>query len=138
MVKELHPVLATTMALLMLFSTLSFAVDMHFCGDHLVDLSFTGEADSCGMLLEGSDVETKAIMTDMGCCTDVEITQQGQDDLQLAFDELSVEQQYMVAAFFYSYVNLFEGLEQKLIPYNEYSPPLLIRDVQLLDQTFLI
>ena len=37
------------MALMVLFSTLSFTVDMHYCGDQLVDYNFFEAADRCSM-----------------------------------------------------------------------------------------
>ena len=45
---------SVSVALLVLFSTMSFSVDMHYCGDHLVDFSFS---DSVEYLYdEGGDV----------------------------------------------------------------------------------
>lgn len=38
-----------TMAFLVLFSTVSFTVDKHFCGEILVDQAVFSEAKSCGM-----------------------------------------------------------------------------------------
>jgi hypothetical protein len=33
---------------------------------------------------------------------------------------------------------LFEGLDAHIVPFREYSPPFLIRDLPLWEQTFLI
>jgi len=49
-----------------------------------------------------------------------------------------LDQQVFVASFVYSYAHLFEGLAENVIPFRDYSPPPLIRDIQILDQTFLI
>ena len=38
----------------------------------------------------------------------------------------------------YSYINLFEGLEKNIVPFKNYSPPLIVTDIQVLDQVFLI
>ena len=72
------------------------------------------------------------------CCTDVEIVLDGQDDLLLSYDNLTIEQQTFIATFFYTHTNLFVGFNESNIPFKEYSPPPLIRDVQILHQTFLI
>jgi len=128
------------MALLVLFSTLSFNVDMHYCGDRLVDYSFFETAESCGMMespLETSE-ETSDMQMEMGCCTDIEIVMDGQDDLKITIDQLSFEQQIFVSTFFYAYVNLFEGFDEVTNSFKDYSPPPLIRDITILDQTFLI
>ena len=61
------------------------------------------------------------------------------DDLKVvSFDQLSFDEQLFVTTFAYSYINLFEGFDENIVPFKDYSPPPLIRDVQILDQIFLI
>lgn len=128
------------MAFLVLFSTLSFSVDMHYCGDHLVDFSFSETLDTCMMKAEMSKPsnECAELEMDMDCCSDVVVSMEGQDDLKISFDKLSFDQQLFIASFVYSYINLFEGLDANVVPFKDYAPPPLIRDVQILDQTFII
>jgi len=126
------------MALLVLFSTMSFSMDMHFCGHSLVDFKFFQKAETCGMAMDLSGMDMVSDDLEMPCCSDVEVVVPGQDDLQASFDVLSFEQQTFVLAYTYSYAQLFIGVEEHHIPFKEYSPPLLIRDIQVLDQTFLI
>ncbi len=75
---------------------------------------------------------------EMDCCSDVEVVFEGQEDLKISLDQLSFDQQLFVASFVYSYIELFEGFDENVVPFKDYSPPPLIRDVQILDQTFLI
>ena len=140
MKETLRQIVSVTMALLVLFSTMSFTVDMHYCGDHLVDFGFFKNAENCAMKASNSNSagEDSLMKMEMDCCTDLEIVQVGQDDLKISFDQLTFEQQTFVSVFLYTYVNLFEGIDNKIIPFKEYSPPPLIRDVQILDQIFLI
>ena len=128
------------MALIVLFSTMSFAVDMHYCGDHLVDFSLFEKVDSCMMKPEMSKSSSECTLMDMDmdCCSDIAIVVEGQDDLNIPFDQLTFEQQLFLTSFIYSNLNLFEGLDQNVIPFKDYSPPPLIREIQILDQTFLI
>jgi hypothetical protein len=128
------------MALLLLFSTLSFSMDMHYCGDHLVDFSLFDKAESCGMMATANDApgDCTVIRADMDCCTDVQILVEGQDDFKVSFDQLTDSQQLFLSAFVYSYINLFEGVDDTSAREWRYSPPPLIRDVQVLHQTFLI
>lgn len=128
------------MALIVLFSTMSFAVDMHYCGDRLVDFSFSEKVDTCMMKAEISKSSSECSVSEMemDCCSDVEVVVEGQDDLKVSFDQLSFDQELFLASFIYSYLNLFEGLDENVVPFKDYSPPPLIRDVQILDQTFLI
>ncbi|MRI00246.1 hypothetical protein GH721_06805 [Kriegella sp. EG-1] len=140
MKEVLHKIASISMALIVLFSTMSFSLDMHYCGDHLVDFSFAEKVDTCMMKAEMSKASSscEVLEMEMDCCTDVEVIVEGQDDLKISFDQLTFDQQVFVASFVYSYINLIEGLEENSIPFKDYAPPPLIRDVQILDQTFLI
>ena len=126
------------MALLVLFSTFSFSVEQHYCGDILVDYSFFGKAESCGMEMQQFNESHDDNLDKKGCCEDQTLAITGQDDLKISFEKLSTEQQLFVVSFIYSYINLYEGLDTKIVPFKDYSPPPLIRDVQVLDQIFLI
>lgn len=128
------------MALLLLFSTMSFSMGMHFCGDHLVDFSLFEKADGCGMMPAASSTSTDCAMIDMDmeCCSDVQILIEGQEDFKISFDQLTFGQQFFLTSLVYSYVNLYEGSQRSSPGYREYTPPPLIWDVQVLHQTFLI
>lgn len=126
------------MALVVLLSTFSFAVDQHYCGDILVDFSFFGKAESCGMEMQQASESHHDSLNKKGCCEDQTLAIAGQDDLKISFEKLSTEQQLFVVSFIYSYINLYEGFDTKIVPFKDYSPPPLIRDVQVLDQIFLI
>ncbi|MEX0290941.1 MAG: hypothetical protein AB3N14_17690 [Flavobacteriaceae bacterium] len=121
------------MALLLLASTTSWTVEKHFCMGHLVDIAFFSEAASCGMLMGGAEE-----MPEMECCDDETIVVDGQDSLKLSFDELSADQLLFLSSFTYAYINLFEGLQEQIVPHLGYPPPLITYDLQLLDQVFLI
>ncbi len=140
MKEPFHKLASISMALIVLFSTMSLSVDMHYCGDHLVDFSLSEKVDTCMMKAEMSRSSSECAVVDMemDCCSDVEIIIEGRDDLKISLDQLTFDQQLLVASFVYSYINLFEGLDEKAAPFKEYSPPPLIRDIQILDQTFLI
>lgn len=128
------------MALLLLFSTMSFSMDMHFCGDHLVDFSLFDKAESCGMMPAASKTSTDCAMidVDMDCCSDVQVLIEGQEDFKVSFDKLTFGQQFFLTSLVYSYVKLFEGTQSSSPGNWEYMPPPLIQDIQILHQTFLI
>ncbi|WP_116772182.1 MULTISPECIES: HYC_CC_PP family protein [Maribacter] len=134
-----HKILSISMAFVVMFSTMSFTVDMHYCGDSLVDFSLFSKADTCGM--EKSQANKgceKLMLSEKDCCTDQQIVKEGKDDLKISFDTLSFEQQTFIAAFTYSYINLFEGTKSEEVPFEDYPRPFVKRDVQVLHQTFLI
>ena len=132
----LHKSFSVTLALLVLFSTVSFTIEKHFCGDVLVDVSIFTEVEKCAM--EAFEMEQAAI-TKKSCCKDQIDVVQGQDELSVkTFDDLDFGQQQFLATFTYTYLNLFEGLPEQIIPHRNYSPPLLVADIQVLDQVFII
>lgn len=135
----LRQITSIAMALIVLLSTMSFTVGMHYCGEHLVDFSVFTPAESCGMeAMMSTTTKDDCSVMKMDCCTDVEIVMEGQDDLKISFDQITFEQQTFITTFVYSYIDLFEEVDENNIPFKEYAPPPLIRDVQVLDQTFLI
>ena len=108
-------------------------------GDSLVDFSLFTKAEGCGMekAQPAKSCENPS-MTEKSCCTDQQIVKEGQDDLKTSFNKLTFEQQTFVATFFYTYINLFEGLDENIVPFKDYSPPFIERDVQTLYETYLI
>lgn len=121
---------------MVLFSTVSLTVEKHFCGDVLVDVSIFSEGEKCGMTALEMD---QAANTKKSCCKDQVEVVQGQDVLTFdAFDDLNFEQQLFLTSFVFSYINLFEGLPEQIIPHKDYNPPKLIEDIQLVNNTFLI
>lgn len=121
------------MAFIVLFSTLSFTVSYHYCGDKLVDAALFENAKDCGM---GMDSSTS--MTKNSCCNDETIAFEGQDELKISFDTLDLNQQLFLATFYITYIDLFEGLDENVVPHMDYPPPLLVKDISLLDQVFII
>lgn len=134
----LRHILSFAMAFLVLFSTISFTVDMHFCGEHLVDFSVFKKAETCGMNTMITTATGEQMNMDMDCCSDVNIVQQGQEDLKISFEKISFEHQLFLATFISSYIDLFEGLDTYVGLFKGYPPPLLVQDVIILDQQFLI
>ncbi|WP_353778072.1 hypothetical protein [Winogradskyella sp. 3972H.M.0a.05] len=131
-----HKIVSVTMALTVLFSTLSFTVEKHFCGEFLIDSAIFSEVEKCAQ--ETFELEQEAI-TKKPCCKDVVDIIEGQDELKnQSFDDLEFQQQLFLQAFAYSYINLFEGLPQHVVPHKNYRPPNLVYDIQVLDEVYLI
>ena len=126
------------MAFVVLFSTMSFTINKHYCGDELVSSTLFLKGESCGMDMQKSSEEDDCSIKKDNCCTDVIICVEGQKELKLNYYDLRFEQQVFVAAFMLSYMNLFEGLPNNIVPFKNYSPPMLIKNIQILDEVFLI
>ena len=136
MKKGFQKSVSTVLALLVLVSTFSFTVDKHFCGNLLVDQAIFSKASSCGMDMpshSGTD-----LMDQDNCCSNQNISVAGQDELKISFQALNLDQQLFLTAFTYSYSNLFEGIPQQVISFKNYTPPLIVKDIPVLNDTFLI
>jgi len=136
--KIFNKILSVLMASIVLFTTMSFAVDMHYCGDSLVDFSLFHNVKTCGMENQQPQKSCEKGFSEKPCCSDTQITIDGHNELKSSFNNLTFEQQAFVVTFFYTYINLFEGLDENIIPFKDYTPPYLIRDVQELNETYLI
>jgi len=126
------------MALLVLLSTVSFTVDSHYCEDIFVDSSLFGHAQTCGMDVQQQSQSSECDISKKDCCSDEQVIVEGQDTLKTSFDKLDKDQQLFVAAFIHTYIHLFFESQEDLNSYRDYTPPPLVRDIQVLDQTFLI
>lgn len=126
------------MALLVFLSTTSFMVDKHYCGDMLVDVSLFTHAKNCGMEVQKPSGSSECEITKKSCCSDETIIINGSDELKTSFNDLGFQQQVFITSFYYAYINVFEGLKENIVPFKDYSPPLLVTDILIQDQTFLI
>lgn len=137
MIKDgLNKMFSIVMALTVLVSTMSFTVEKHYCGTTLVDTAIFTKVHGCGMIMDKLQSTQNKQNT---CCKDEVEVIKGQDKLKIAsFEDLKFYQQLFFTSFVYSYLNLFEGLEQQIIPHKNYSPPNLVANIQVLDQVFII
>ena len=102
-----HKIMSIAMAFVVLFSTMSFTVNMHFCGDTLVDTAIFFKVKGCGMEMEKPSTEGCSI-TKKNCCDDKQLAIEGQDELQLQVDKITFEQQVFIASFVYTFINIIQ------------------------------
>jgi len=129
---------ALLMAFVVLFSTMSFTISEHYCGDHLVDSGLFSKAENCGMEMEKPSSNKDCSIKKSNCCSDVIKQFEGQNKLKSDTSTVTFNQQLFIASFITSYINVFEGLEENIIPFKAYSPPFLVKDIQILDEVYLI
>jgi hypothetical protein len=132
-----HKIMSFAMAFVVLFSTMSFTINMHYCGDTLVETAIFQKAKGCGMEMQKPSKKGCAI-TKKNCCKNEQSVVDGQDELQLSFDKISLEQQVFITSFVYTYIHSFEGFDKTITSYDIYKPPLVIRQLYKLDETYLI
>jgi hypothetical protein len=116
---------------------MSFTVDMHFCGDRLVETTIFQKAKGCGMEMEKPSAEGCTISKN-NCCSDVQQIIDGQDEMQFTIDKLTIDPQIFIVSFVYTYKNLFEATEKKDTSIRDYFPPPVTREIYKLDETYLI
>ncbi|MAD97891.1 MAG: hypothetical protein CMB99_11250 [Flavobacteriaceae bacterium] len=130
--KRFTKIVSVVLAFFVVFSTLSFTIDKHYCGDFLVDIAVFGEADDCGMQMAKSSKKKS-------CCKDEKITFEGQDLLPLQkVDQLSFDEQLFITAIFAVTEFQFFYLEKNEIPFKAFPPPDIPLDFQSEFQTYLI
>ncbi|MDC6365596.1 MULTISPECIES: HYC_CC_PP family protein [Flavobacteriaceae] len=135
MKKFFHHITSVFLAALVLLSTISWTVDKHLCMGRVMDISFFTHADDCGM---EEVAEAMGESLEIPCCDDESFTIVGQDDLKLSWDDLDLKHQVFLVSFTKSYLELYLPLEELPVPNEQYPPPNLVKDIQVLDQVFLI
>ncbi len=124
------------LAILVLGSTFSFTVSEHYCGKYLVDTAIVVNAKTCGMEMDNTAIDDT--VSKESCCKDIVNLVEGQEELRRDFQEFSFQQQVFLASFVTTYINLFEGLETNIVPFSGHIPPLIVKDIQVLDEAYLI
>lgn len=127
---------AIFLAFLVLCSTFSFTINEHICGGESMSVAIGIPADDCGMEME-TTTSSETTMKQISCCDDVTILIQGQDELPTQQDANFTTQTF-IKAFVYSYIYVLPSTDTEKTVYKPYVPPPLIKDIQLLDETFLI
>ena len=121
------------MAIVVLFSTMSFTIHNRYCDDQLIDTTLYLNSDSC----ESDETNSCCLISD-DCCSQEKIIIYGQDELQTtAVVFLALKKQYFIEDLpelnFYNFKIRYQGVLNE-----EYSPPILIVDRQSNHQVFLI
>lgn len=131
-----HKIVTIAMAILVLLSTISWRVEKHYCMGRLMDVALFSDVDTCGMFMEELIDENSLSQEKSSCCDDEVFFVDSQDDLQLSFNDIEFESQAFIIA--YSYSLLFANRTKKEASYLYYLPPILVKNIQLLDEVYLI
>lgn len=127
-------IIAATLAFLVLFSTFSFTVEKHYCGDFLIDVSYTGDVQVCN-----NDIASDLSIQIKKCCKDEVQKIEGQDELQItSLDKITFEKQQFLTAFLFAYQNLYIDNSPKNVFQKIFPPPETYQNYQVTYQSFLI
>jgi hypothetical protein len=129
----------TLLSLIVILSSMSFTVQKHYCGDILVEVSYLGKAKGCCSTNDVKHTENHENSTSKKkCCNDkLELIESSTFEKEKLI-ALSVEQLEFSVYFLFSYIDLFQQRDVKKEFYKDFSPPDIVQDIQLLQETFLI
>jgi len=145
--------LSILMAFLVFTSSISFAIDIHYCGGQIKSINFFGEAQSCQKKVkeikesakgeccsnennEYSHCKMKSKKKD--CCHNEQIVFEQDNDLKLT-DKSTVNLEEISPVLVYVLVSqLFFEFDTKPTFYSYYDPPLLSQNILVQQQVFRI
>ncbi|WP_235942549.1 HYC_CC_PP family protein [Salinimicrobium oceani] len=129
------------MAILVLFSTMSFTVEKHFCGKSLVGHAVFSSVKKCKSETHSCGVDSMMghmKMDKEACCSDETDRIEGQDELNFASTSFDFIPQTFIIPLSFIIVDLLPELSPEVINYPPYQPPQLVYDIQVLCQVFTI
>ncbi len=142
MYNRLQQFISVAMAMFVFISTLSISIEKRYCGDHLVDVSIFTDVEKCGMEVAEKGLDTSdesSLLLTQSCCKDVVNFVEGQDELSLEKTmELNQNQKVFILSFAAVFSGLFDIETQNHSPFVPYSHSKFVKDIQALNQVFLI
>ena len=92
-----------------------------------------------GIFPEDCDIEnpSETKIQQEKCCNNIQELIEGNQTEQQAIDSFELSQVQFVLAYTYTYLGLFKEYKEA-VPFNDYNPPLVNKNIQVLYQTFLI
>lgn len=137
--KSLSPILSVMLALLVLVSSSSFMVNMHFCGGHVQSISLVNEAAPCPMEVQLPPCHKEMAVKKSGCCEDKHVAFEGKDFNAKVQDFSLLNWQainWVVTLPIMEVIQVNEALA--FSNHTPYKPPIVERDIPVLVQSFLI
>ena len=136
MKKGLVNISALIMALIVLFSTLSFTIEKHICAGEVADVALFGDLERCDM--PDSDHKNLLSFKKTSCCQDeFNFVQSSNTELKPSHKS-KLQTQVFAALFTYTYLNIFENSEKDSNLFLRYNPPNIFKNIPILYETFLI
>ena len=127
----------TLLSFMVLFSSMSFAIEEHYCCDMLMDVSYFGNADNCGVeeVIVNSSI---SVLKKNNCCKDQTTLLESSIFNKDKFINLQHVDVEILLFKTNSYLVNFNYTATEIEYYSDFSPPDIAQDIQVLHQTFLI
>ena len=127
----------TLLSFIVLFSSMSFAIDEHYCGNNLMDVSYFGDADNCGSEEVTMNSSSSSVKQN-NCCKDETTLLES----SIFNKEKFINLQHIDAEVLFfkanSYLGTYKDIAIEIEYYTDFSPPDIAQDIQVLHQAFLI
>lgn len=133
-------IISLSLALLVVFSTFSFTIEKHFCGETLVGKAVFSSAKKCSSEMHTCVAKESGHMNTKkdSCCSNKQENIIGQDELKTSSSSFDFLQFNYIIPFILILGNFLYELPFQEISQKYYKPPLLFADVQVIYQIFLI
>lgn len=138
MKEGVNKIVSIVLAFLVVMATTTVATDMHWCCNTLVDWSIRGEAELCeGEFQASGQSDMQCSIGAEDCCKNLSSLKKGEQivdtapETQPEFPGLELHLPHHIS-------QIETSKQHSCIPFNTYNPPLLIRDLLVLHETFLI
>ena len=127
----------TLLSFIVLFSSMSFAIDEHYCGNNLMDVSYFGDADNCGSEEVTMNSSSSTVKQNNCCKNETTLLESSifNKDKFINLQHVDVE---ILLFKTNSYLVNFNYTATEIEYYSDFSPPDIAQDIQVLHQTFLI
>ncbi len=138
--KFFKSIVSSLLALLVLVSSSSFTVKMHFCGGHVQSVSLIEDADACPMDVQLPPCHKKMVVKKSGCCEDKHVAYEGKD-FNTQVQDFSILSWYATnwiatLPIIMEVIQVNEALA--FSNHTPYKPPIVERDIPVFVQSFLI
>lgn len=132
--------ISVLLTFLVVFSTFSFTVEKHFCGNTLIGIGVFSSAKKCKTEMHSCGVEGGFHKTNKkdSCCSNKKENIDGQDELKISSFSFNLFHHNLEIPQFFISDHLLHELPLKEIPYRYYKPPLLVSDFWMFYQVFII
>lgn len=125
--------IAVLLSVFVLFSSFSYCLSIHYCGQNIVDIALFGNAKTCSMESE-VDLDLKK-----SCCADRNIFIESEDYLSSKeFEKQAIKKVEILLVKLNFPIGILS--EEQSIGYvkKHYTPPLIEHDITLVVQSFLL
>lgn len=135
--KVFHNVGAILLSLMVLFSSLGFTVSTHFCGGEKImsAVGFVKTNLTCGMK-EKPNLCPEKNQISSSCCQNIFEYHHIEDNVKKERAEIFVPD--FAQTFYYSELKPLYSIAVKRTYFDGFSPPLIVENITLVHQTFLI